>query len=115
MAETVTVFFPVYRDELTVGRVTDKAIDVCRRIADDFEVIIVDDGSPDRAGAIAANAAIVDDHPHGAGAAQPRSPYDVPALRGPSARPARIALAALGDRLSHRGRRRLVGEEAAHD
>ncbi|HEY5699463.1 MAG TPA: glycosyltransferase family 2 protein [Acidimicrobiales bacterium] len=53
MAETLTVFFPVYRDEPTVERVTDKALDVCRRIADDFEVVIVDDGSPDRAGAIA--------------------------------------------------------------
>jgi glycosyltransferase involved in cell wall biosynthesis len=53
VAETLTVFFPVYRDEPTVERVTDKALDVCRRITDDFEVVIVDDGSPDRAGAIA--------------------------------------------------------------
>ena len=53
MTESVTVFFPVYRDESTVERVTSKALDVCRSITDDFEVIIVDDGSPDRAGEIA--------------------------------------------------------------
>ena len=53
MTESVTVFFPVYRDEATVERVTQKALDVCRSITDDFEVIIVDDGSPDRAGEIA--------------------------------------------------------------
>jgi glycosyltransferase involved in cell wall biosynthesis len=49
----VSLFFPVYRDESTVRRVTEKAIAVLKEIAEEYEVIIVDDGSPDRAGELA--------------------------------------------------------------
>ena len=49
----VSLFFPVYRDEATVARVAEKALAVLAEQAEDYEVIIVDDGSPDRAGAIA--------------------------------------------------------------
>jgi glycosyltransferase involved in cell wall biosynthesis len=51
--EAITVFFPVYNDERTIRRVTEKALRVCAEIASTYEVIIVDDGSPDRSGAIA--------------------------------------------------------------
>jgi glycosyltransferase involved in cell wall biosynthesis len=44
---SLSVSFPVYNDEATVARVTEKALRVCREIADTYEVIIVDDGSPD--------------------------------------------------------------------
>jgi glycosyltransferase involved in cell wall biosynthesis len=43
----------VYNDEATVREVTEKALRVCAEIADDYEVIIVDDGSPDASGRIA--------------------------------------------------------------
>jgi glycosyltransferase involved in cell wall biosynthesis len=49
----LTVFFPVYKDENTIEIVTNKAIAVCRDIANEFEIIIIDDCSPDRSGAIA--------------------------------------------------------------
>jgi glycosyltransferase involved in cell wall biosynthesis len=49
----ITVFFPVYKDELTVAMVAEKAMAVCREIADQFEIIIINDCSPDRSGAIA--------------------------------------------------------------
>jgi len=49
----VSLFFPVYRDEATVERVTGKAIAVLEELAAEYEVIIVDDGSPDRAGELA--------------------------------------------------------------
>jgi len=52
-AARLSVFFPVYNDERTVRQVTEKAIRVCREIAAEFEVIIIDDGSPDRSGEIA--------------------------------------------------------------
>ena len=51
--ESLTVFFPVYNDETTVRRVTEKALRVCGELTDVFEVIIVDDGSPDASGVIA--------------------------------------------------------------
>jgi glycosyltransferase involved in cell wall biosynthesis len=49
----VSLFFPVYRDEATVERMTTKAIAVLDALAAEYEVIIVDDGSPDRAGELA--------------------------------------------------------------
>ena len=50
---SITVFFPVYNDENTVENLTLKAIEVLEEIASEYEVIIVNDGSPDRSGAIA--------------------------------------------------------------
>jgi glycosyltransferase involved in cell wall biosynthesis len=49
----ISLFFPVYRDEATVARVTTKALTVLADLASEYEVIIVDDNSPDNAGAIA--------------------------------------------------------------
>jgi glycosyltransferase involved in cell wall biosynthesis len=49
----VSLFFPVFRDEQTVRRVAEKSLNVLRDVANEYEVVIVDDGSPDRAGEIA--------------------------------------------------------------
>jgi glycosyltransferase involved in cell wall biosynthesis len=51
--QSLTIGFPVYGDEGTVERVAMKALAVGKDIAVPFEVIIVDDGSPDRSGEIA--------------------------------------------------------------
>jgi len=53
----ISLFFPVYNDENTVERVTLKALDVLSEVAADYEVLIVDDGTPCRAGRIADNLA----------------------------------------------------------
>jgi glycosyltransferase involved in cell wall biosynthesis len=58
---SLTVFFPVYNDEHTVREVTEKALAVCREIVDEFEIVIVDDGSPDASGLIADE--LARDHP----------------------------------------------------
>ncbi len=50
---SVSLFFPVYNDEETVRRVTRKALEVLSEVASEYEVIIIDDGSPDRSGEIA--------------------------------------------------------------
>ena len=49
----ITVFYPVYNDERTVESLTRKAIEVLREIAENYEIIIINDGSPDRSGEIA--------------------------------------------------------------
>lgn len=50
---SVTVFFPCYNEEANVERTTLAAMQTCRRLFPDFEVIIVDDGSKDHTGEIA--------------------------------------------------------------
>lgn len=49
----LTVFFPCYNEELNVERVTRAAVRACERLCDDYEVLIVNDGSKDQTGAIA--------------------------------------------------------------
>ena len=49
----ITIFFPVYNDENTIEGVTEKSIKVLQQLTDDYEVLIIDDCSPDRSGEIA--------------------------------------------------------------
>lgn len=49
----LSVFFPVFNDERTVRQVTEKALRVAGELETQFEVVIVNDGSPDRSGQIA--------------------------------------------------------------
>ena len=70
----VSVIVPVYRTEATLQRTIDS---VLRQTLQDFEMIIVDDGTPDGAGAIADRAAAADPrvkvvHQENRGAAEAR-------------------------------------------
>lgn len=49
----ISIFFPVYKDESTVEIVTNKAIEMGKELADKFEIIIVNDCSPDKSGEVA--------------------------------------------------------------
>ncbi|MEK6675668.1 MAG: glycosyltransferase family 2 protein [Planctomycetota bacterium] len=49
----LSVFFPCYNEEENVERTTLAAIRALDRISDDYEIIIVDDGSRDKTGEIA--------------------------------------------------------------
>jgi glycosyltransferase involved in cell wall biosynthesis len=49
----ISLFFPVYNDEHTVRTITLKAIRILDEIAENYEIIIIDDGSPDNSGEIA--------------------------------------------------------------
>ena len=49
----ISFFFLVYNDERTVRLVTEKAIKLFDLIANQYEVVIVDDASPNKAGEFA--------------------------------------------------------------
>ncbi len=49
----ISFFFPVYNDERTVRVVTEKAIKLFDEIANQYEIVIINDASPDKAGEIA--------------------------------------------------------------
>ncbi len=49
----ISLFFPVFNDENTVKIVTEKAIQVLDDIAEDYEILIINDCSPDKSGIIA--------------------------------------------------------------
>jgi len=49
----ITIFFPCYNEEQNVERVTREALHVASQISDDYEIIIVNDGSRDRTAEIA--------------------------------------------------------------
>jgi glycosyltransferase involved in cell wall biosynthesis len=53
VGKSVSVFFPFYNDENTIRRLAEQALEILRRRCEDFEVILVDDGSPDGTGRIA--------------------------------------------------------------
>ncbi|MCB9849293.1 MAG: glycosyltransferase family 2 protein [Phycisphaerales bacterium] len=50
---SLTVFFPCHNEEENVVRMTEVCRAMARRVADDFEIIIVDDGSADATGRLA--------------------------------------------------------------
>jgi glycosyltransferase involved in cell wall biosynthesis len=55
MAEkpTISLFFPVYNDENTVKTVAQKAVEFLEEVSADYEILIIDDCSPDKSGIIA--------------------------------------------------------------
>jgi glycosyltransferase involved in cell wall biosynthesis len=53
MAASVSVVFPMYNEEAYIRRAVDAVVDALHEEHPDFEIVIVDDASTDRTGAIA--------------------------------------------------------------
>lgn len=56
----ISVVLPAHNEEAVIAAVVANCVEVLARIVDDFEVIVVDDGSVDRTGEIADGAAAAD-------------------------------------------------------
>ncbi|MBI3008789.1 MAG: glycosyltransferase family 2 protein, partial [Candidatus Omnitrophica bacterium] len=50
--ESITVFFPLYNDEATVEKLVNDTLSLLKSITNDYELILVNDGSIDNTGAI---------------------------------------------------------------
>jgi glycosyltransferase involved in cell wall biosynthesis len=51
---SLSVFFPAYYDEMNIAKVISKAVEVLESLRlKDYEVIIIEDGSPDKTGEVA--------------------------------------------------------------
>jgi glycosyltransferase involved in cell wall biosynthesis len=59
---SISAFFPAYNEEKNVAAMVERLRAVLPRVADDYEIIIVNDGSADRTGAIADELAAADPH-----------------------------------------------------
>lgn len=49
----ISIFFPVYNDEKTIEIMVEKCLTVLEDIANQYEIVIINDGSPDKSGEIA--------------------------------------------------------------
>lgn len=49
----ISIFFPVYNDEKTIEIMVEKCLNVLSDVANQYEIIIINDGSPDKSGKIA--------------------------------------------------------------
>ena len=52
MAKSLSLFFPCYNEEQNIEKTVTRAVSVLGRMFDNYEIIVVDDGSRDRTGAI---------------------------------------------------------------
>lgn len=45
---SISIFFPCYNDEKSIGKLVENAFATVKKITNDFEIIVIDDGSKDK-------------------------------------------------------------------
>jgi len=52
LVNQISVFFPAYNEEANIRQTVEKAVEVLEKVAKKWEIIVIDDGSKDKTGAI---------------------------------------------------------------
>jgi len=52
LIKEISVFFPAYNEEANICQTVEKAVEVLKKLAKKWEIIVIDDGSKDKTGAI---------------------------------------------------------------
>jgi cellulose synthase/poly-beta-1,6-N-acetylglucosamine synthase-like glycosyltransferase len=52
-AESITVFFPLYNEEDNIHAAVGSAAEILETLTDDYEILLINDASTDRTGALA--------------------------------------------------------------
>jgi len=60
--KSISVFFPVFNDQETIGALTAKALAVLPTLTDDYEILLIDDGSTDASAQVADDLALNLEH-----------------------------------------------------
>jgi len=58
--ESITVFFPLYNEEENIQAAVASAAEILQTLTDDYEILLIDDASTDRTGALADEMAAAD-------------------------------------------------------
>jgi len=53
--QSISIMFPLYKDSRTVKKMITKSLKVLKKLTDKYEVVIVDDGCPEKSGLLAKN------------------------------------------------------------
>jgi glycosyltransferase involved in cell wall biosynthesis len=51
--DSLSIMFPLYKDSLTVEKMIMKSLKICKKITNNYEIIVVDDGCPEKSGLLA--------------------------------------------------------------
>lgn len=59
---SLTIFFPAYNEEANIQRAVEVAVDVAKKVSDDYEVLVVNDGSTDNTAEVVTKISESDPH-----------------------------------------------------
>ena len=51
--KSISIMFPLYKDRSTVKKMITKSLSILKKLTNNYEIVIVDDGCPEKSGQLA--------------------------------------------------------------